>query len=1235
MTPASRIGGAKAMYREYLSATRASFPLRWPTDINDPTIEEIIDAITSCLESPDPTILDDISFVAMQTLESIYAGTYMPSDGENDFHMSAEAYEIKRFRKSAFYQAMRNDLRGTLHVTTIQHTRAIERLADLASTVPADAVVWEKIFSTLEGIFPEADSVVSKSINLARKRTTSVQAQQAQVQVQAHAALGRTRSTSSLRGDNDDTPASQPATKSRNISVQSTVSRAFDSSAPSHTFLPYTMNEHMFCEYCNLKLALDKGTDDALSAHRCESCGYLCHRNCRNLIRVTCSKPSAAIDLEVGPEVHSEKLRLVTEKLGALQKEIDIEMKIRDGLEKITKAKHGGGSGGSGGGSGMKLGKSGKKSQQEMDVTSQLDRNSKRLEMLKHELQKRRLQMQSLQQQANAQEALQQAQDLERNAGSDSANGSRSAISASLLALSSSSLYGTWQPNTGGSAEDLQDGGLIRVAIEDPTTKMQSKKAIYIKENQSTLEVITRIMEKANLTGSPNDFVLVYAGPKGDSILVKDEDRPLQLENVDFSHTFFKARSDKNFHAPRDPNTPQIKKQREILSEILDSENNYCQDIKNAFLSPFEASGLLDVPTLEQIFSNIQEISAVHDSLGKALKEVSEDISPGPIIKCFTDAVPHFKCYTTYCGNQHHARRILGRMSSDTAFQKLLQKCESNPKLHKLTIADMLVKPMHRITRYPLLFKRLLPNLDTNSHEHIALTGLLIEIEAIISNVNDTLKKREAAYRIRLMDEILDFGVVAERFTIAVDGRELISEKPLMYHKKSSNVPVDVTLMVFSDMIMMVRPKKGDHLQLFKPPMPLESVVLLDKPDASEKTMFQIVHLEQETYLMQALSVYDKNSWLQEAESTRARFCALHYDIEQAYVRMQTGRYKLLNLARQPAEYDDRPPLSAYDDNYSSSLSLPFKVKRRTSDASTRKGLPINDADRIRNEETPTIKRNSSLLQLFKMRRNDDPSSQPQSQNPSQMQQQLSGGDDYGTPTTAGIPDDPNGQGALFFGTGHLGGFGGGGSLGGGSAGSGSASIASSRQDTRMSTARGSMGDAIQERPEIPSPASQSPNLSATSASAIAGGSAGANALSTSKSRLVRKETAGKRLSSIFRFSTPALDTSLSSPTKDRSSISPLSAQDRPSMAVLDQATDVTVSSGFDIDSFLAEGGAGGVGGPENMSAVNQQAEKRRSGIGVMGKVRRSLKPQQGSTSPGPMTPQPADTSPTRRDLDE
>lgn len=147
----------------------------------------------------------------------------------------------------------------------------------------------------------------------------------------------------------------------------------------------------------------------------------------------------------------------------ALQREVDIELKIQEGIEKITRAKS--------------KKKKGKKSKDQDEVDYQLVKNNKKLAILKHELQKRTAQLQVLQQE----EAQRSNSNSER----------------------------------GKTEEVSEDTGLLRVSVTDPITKSVFKKALHIKENQSTIEVIQFILDKSNINGMPTEFQLSYSNKKG------------------------------------------------------------------------------------------------------------------------------------------------------------------------------------------------------------------------------------------------------------------------------------------------------------------------------------------------------------------------------------------------------------------------------------------------------------------------------------------------------------------------------------------------------------------------------------------------------------------------------------------------------------------------------------------------------------------------------------------------
>lgn len=158
----------------------------------------------------------------------------------------------------------------------------------------------------------------------------------------------------------------------------------------------------------------------------------------------------------------------------ALQREVDIELKIQEGLEKLTKAKS-------------------KSKQKDAGISSQLEKNNKRLDFLKHEIQKRNMQLQALQNSPKAADPIQQKLSRKKLVPKLSSAGIGKAESVTELSG--------------------MDTGLLRVVVVDPATKSEFKKAVFITENQSTVEVIEMILSKANFNVVPNQFQLSYKLP--------------------------------------------------------------------------------------------------------------------------------------------------------------------------------------------------------------------------------------------------------------------------------------------------------------------------------------------------------------------------------------------------------------------------------------------------------------------------------------------------------------------------------------------------------------------------------------------------------------------------------------------------------------------------------------------------------------------------------------------------
>ena len=73
----------------------------------------------------------------------------------------------------------------------------------------------------------------------------------------------------------------------------------------------------------------------------------------------------------------------------------------------------------------------------------------------------------------------------------------------------------------------------------------------------------------------------------------------------------------------------------------------------------------------------------------------------------FIQKLPHMSPYIRFCSRQLNAAALIQRRhESVPEFRALLKKCQLHPKVKGMPLTSFLLKPMQRITKYPLLIKK-------------------------------------------------------------------------------------------------------------------------------------------------------------------------------------------------------------------------------------------------------------------------------------------------------------------------------------------------------------------------------------------------------------------------------------------------------------------------------------------------------------------------------------------------
>ncbi|CAL1281416.1 unnamed protein product [Larinioides sclopetarius] len=197
----------------------------------------------------------------------------------------------------------------------------------------------------------------------------------------------------------------------------------------------------------------------------------------------------------------------------------------------------------------------------------------------------------------------------------------------------------------------------------------------------------------------------------------------------------------------------KMKEQRDcIITEILQTERDYLSDLKllqEIFLrNPSEAKekGI----NILLLFGNLDEVIDVASRLLKRLQKVST--SSGLIGECFVDLSDDMKeVYGHYCRNHDEVNSVIDKIDPHSvAGQYLHHKVEiMKRQTNCFDLPAMLIKPVQRILKYPLLLNELLKVTEDSNPDKQWLLQATNLMTDVASAVNEFKRKKDLVFKYR------------------------------------------------------------------------------------------------------------------------------------------------------------------------------------------------------------------------------------------------------------------------------------------------------------------------------------------------------------------------------------------------------------------------------------------------------------------------------------------------------
>ncbi|XP_050994953.1 intersectin-2-like [Labeo rohita] len=207
------------------------------------------------------------------------------------------------------------------------------------------------------------------------------------------------------------------------------------------------------------------------------------------------------------------------------------------------------------------------------------------------------------------------------------------------------------------------------------------------------------------------------------------------------------------------------RKRQSYIHELIQTEESYLKDLELAleeFHKPMAESGRLTEAEMSMIFVNWRELIMCSTKLLKALrvrKKMAGERMPVQVVgDILSSELTHMQAYIRFCSCQLNAVALLQQKTDKSPdFKLFLNKIVSNKGM---PLSNLLLKPMQRITHYPLLIKNILENTPPTHADHAKLRAALEQAEELCSQVNESVKDKENSDRLEwIQNHVLCDGV--------------------------------------------------------------------------------------------------------------------------------------------------------------------------------------------------------------------------------------------------------------------------------------------------------------------------------------------------------------------------------------------------------------------------------------------------------------------------------------------
>ncbi|XP_075217000.1 dynamin associated protein 160 isoform X2 [Lycorma delicatula] len=331
------------------------------------------------------------------------------------------------------------------------------------------------------------------------------------------------------------------------------------------------------------------------------------------------------------------------------------------------------------------------------------------------------------------------------------------------------------------------------------------------------------------------------------------------------------------------------KKRQQAIKELISTEQAYIDDmsvVHDVFEKPLIDSKIISPEQVTKIFVNWREIIVCNFMFLRSLR-VRRDMSESGVIRMIGDILcenlPRMTVYVRFCSCQLSAAALLQKLTEDSFdFRQLTKKCQADPRTKGLPLSSFLVKPMQRITKYPLLIKKILEHTPPGHPDRQNLEEALSKAEEFLVQVNEGIAEKENSERLEWLQthiqcDGLDEPLIFNSLTNAVVPRKFIHYGVLTKTKSGKQL----VGFLLNDFLLLAQPHRplvdnqfsfernsNAVFKMYKQPLLLSDTIIINTPDSPDSTELKLEHAKV-VHSLTVSSHNERNLWIKKINDAK------------------------------------------------------------------------------------------------------------------------------------------------------------------------------------------------------------------------------------------------------------------------------------------------------------------------------------------------------------------------------